>query len=1527
MLNLGTGSVFSMTAADGARYTFDGNWSDFNAPSADGGGGAIYNIGSLFVQQADFSNNNASNSGLGGAIYNRGHLLLQDVSFSGNKGYSGGAISSLGTGTTLVINNAAFSGNQAYTFNGGAIISTGTLSVSGSTFENNTALNNAGALFAGGTGTATVSNSSFTNNKATVSGGAIYSTATTLMLTNTVFTGNQAVTAGGAVYATGGLAFTNTAFTNNVAGGAGGALYLSGSNAASPIVVTFDTGIGGIAFSGNRSGVSFDGSGNPVGGSGTANGIYAAQNVTLNFSGADGSYIDDPITSGTGGGNSLNKTGTGFLQFSGSSVLNADGAARGGVTVSGGVFRVVTGASFRTGGTSSTFAVNSGATLAGGGTITAQNGFNINGTLSPDSDIFTIPTGIGTTAAQPGRTTIDAAKVLGTLTVNGNVSMNNATLSVDLGSNGSSADKVAVNGTVTLSNTNLSTIDLNSWNVGTYTIMTATSGLGQTGFNSAVTINGHALSGRQTVEQKYAPDGSWLEIKTLLDNEDLVWAGGTGNWNYTQTNWAGAVNQFAPNDYATFNNTSEGKVTVQDGGVQTSGMVIDSGTFTFTGGKITGTMDGVFDPPGTATGRLDITGANVTMGNALDFVNGIDISSSGVLTLADGGSPTDSTGIVVSNNSTLDFAMNADTAYGGVISGTGGTIKKTGTGILTLSGTNTHTGMLSQDAGTINLTGSWAGNYSQSTGSILTSADGVNINGNVFLGGTVNPTGTLVVGGNLYLDGAVLHTVLQGTGSNKIAVTGTVSYGNNSTIDLENWLDGTYTLIMAGSGLNSSKFSDVTLNGAALGTRQTSTLTSPSNSSLVLTVYTEENLNLVWTGATGSVWNSPNLSWKQGALSRDSDFVTNDFVTFDNSGVNQNVDVQSSGVQVAGMEIAGGTYSFSGGDIIGVLPVTDKGATRTGRLDITGGSAEFHNQLSFENGAAVSAGASMILAEGSSFTGNIDNGGNLRFDRTTQYTYGGVISGTGTIEKTGGGLLILDGANTSTGMFTQSAGDVHLSTNWSGDYHNASNNTFSAGDGVKIAGNVRIGSGGIISPGNSLGTTKIQGNMVFDPGSFYDVEVDPTGTGSDLLDVNGSAMLTGATVRHIGFAGNYKNDGTWTILRSGQQITTTFDGVQSNFLFLDASLNYLPNEVQLSLMRNNVMFTNFANTRNQFATATALDSISGGSLYNELMLVTDINDMPLIYDQLSGELHASVSGVLQNDDRAFGRMMRSRSLNSKLDQEEYPFWITMDRALSTTDATQNTGKAKFQSSRISIGAEKQFNEKFVGGVAFRYGDSKLNVDQRFSKVDIDSYSLGLYGNLNLRQTEKNLLRFTFGGSYGYHDIASIRNVIYPALAQRLSADYKVHTFQLFAQLGQEMKLSEKTTIEPYFVTAWNSIRSGGFSERGGDAALSGKSNSNNNFSTTLGIRAEVKPTDKFSFNADLGWQHIFGDKAPESRLSFVGSKEFSVLGAPLSRDTVVFSLGAKWELTARFSLKAGYEGMLGNDFKSHSCFVKAEWLF
>ena len=216
-------NVFSVNS--GVNVTI-ANLTFANGTTSDGG--AIYNLGTLTVNNCTFTGNTGTstdyNYGGGGAIYNNGGTsTVNNCIFTGNTViWYGGAI--YNNGGTSTVNNCTFTGNAATSCGGAIYNNGGTSTVNNCTFTGNTVKNSYGGAYVNSAGTSNVTNSSFIGNTALTFGGAVSNYAS-MNVSNCIFT-NNTVQRGGAFYnAVGTLTVTYSSFVNNSAYEGGSAIY------------------------------------------------------------------------------------------------------------------------------------------------------------------------------------------------------------------------------------------------------------------------------------------------------------------------------------------------------------------------------------------------------------------------------------------------------------------------------------------------------------------------------------------------------------------------------------------------------------------------------------------------------------------------------------------------------------------------------------------------------------------------------------------------------------------------------------------------------------------------------------------------------------------------------------------------------------------------------------------------------------------------------------------------------------------------------------------------------------------------------------------------------------------------------------------------------------------------------------------------------------------------------------------------------------------------------------------------------
>jgi outer membrane autotransporter protein len=193
-----------------------------------------------------------------------------------------------------------------------------------------------------------------------------------------------------------------------------------------------------------------------------------------------------------------------------------------------------------------------------------------------------------------------------------------------------------------------------------------------------------------------------------------------------------------------------------------------------------------------------------------------------------------------------------------------------------------------------------------------------------------------------------------------------------------------------------------------------------------------------------------------------------------------------------------------------------------------------------------------------SLPGNIVNGSSVVFDQNFDGTYAGDINFSGSVTKQGTGNVTFSGNNTYTGATTVSAGKLTVTGSVSGA------TTVQAGAALGGSGQVGdLTNSGTVAPGTSIGTLTVNGDYIHNAGANYDLEINDANQ-HDLLTATGTATLNGGTVNVIGAPGTY-SAATYTILSAAGGVTGTFNSIIDNLPFVDTQLVYNANDVQLTL--------------------------------------------------------------------------------------------------------------------------------------------------------------------------------------------------------------------------------------------------------------------------------------------------------------------------------------------------------------------------
>jgi fibronectin-binding autotransporter adhesin len=494
--------------------------------------------------------------------------------------------------------------------------------------------------------------------------------------------------------------------------------------------------------------------------------------------------------------------------------------------------------------------------------------------------------------------------------------------------------------------------------------------------------------------------------------------------------------------------------------------------------------------------------------------------------------------------------INRNTGQGG---GTGGLLKA-GAGTMTLVAANSYTGPTTVAAGTLE----FAGAGTTSTASAITVQNGGTLRfsrndtwGNagtlvtapitIDAGGVVQSNDTFNALVNLTLNGGTLSANdgvnanfptfgLKGTvtanataGGSTISTTGV---GNFNTIAIgTGGAGGTTTFAVADGAAASDLTVSVPLSnlaGQPSGLIKTGLGTMTLTAANTYTGTTTINGGVLAIGPGGTISTLSTISVNNTGTLR---FARNDTWGNHTTDISSPIIVNAGGTLQTGgffntirdLTLNGGTVAMTGGVNAGFPALALKGTVTVG-----GSQASQINVVS-GNFNAINIGDDNL---GATIFNVADATGNPSPDLIVNAALqNNALANANSITKTGAGTMELTAASTYTGTTTVSAGTL-LVNNATGSATGTSA-VIVSGNGATLGGAGRIApgaaglsilSGGTLSPGNSPDSLTVNGNVLFGPGSSFDLDLAIGGvaglgdgtSGTDRLIVqNGSVNITG----------------------------------------------------------------------------------------------------------------------------------------------------------------------------------------------------------------------------------------------------------------------------------------------------------------------------------------------------------------------------------------------------------------------------------
>ena len=644
--------------------------------------------------------------------------------------------------------------------------------------------------------------------------------------------------------------------------------------------------------------------------------------------------------------------------------------------------------------------------------------------------------------------------------------------------------------------------------------------------------------------------------------------------------------------------------------------------------------------------------------------------------------------------------------------------------------------------------------------------------------------------------------------------------------------------------------------------------------------------------------------------------------------------------------ITGGTNALALGNVAGAFTVINTGA-------LNGNVLLGINTLQLGNGGS-----------SGSIIGGVTNNGTVIVNRSDNYSFGGVISGSGVFQQNGTGITTLSNTSAYTGATTVNSGTLSVT----GDISSSSGVTVNSGGTLGGNGSVpttTITSGGTLAPGTSSanGTLTVNGSLTFNSGSIYGVNVSSTSADKTVVQgAPGTTTINGGTLAITVQPGGARS---YSILTSSGLITGTFPTLNIVGTVRNPSLAYGTNSivfsVDSSLLSPTLPSSSSSNQRgvssgiddaiNNGATLSnafnTLLGLTGSALTNALTQVSGEagagggrqgathmmgSFLTLALNPFGGSSGGNVGGI--DGGRGFGFAAESelspeaaeayaavtpkdRRAASPLDRR-WGIWGQAYGGYNTTSGDTNSGThdTTSRSYGLATGVDYRASPDLLLGFALAGGGTNYGLSDGLGGGKSDVFQIGFYGSKQFGPAYVSAAL-----SYAWHGMKTNRTVTISG-TDILTASFNAHSFGGRLESGYKFDVPF-VSITPYAALQMQQFRTPSYSETaasGSNAfALSYDAKSTTSTRTELGVWLDkMIALDRgkvLAIRTRAAWAHDHSsDESSSAAFQTLPGSNFTVNGAGTVPNSALMSAGAEVQLASGVSFGAKFDG----EFAYHS---------